>query len=173
MTEANTPEVPEYTDRDLPRLYVAGPMTGLPDYNYPAFDGAAALLASVGYGVENPADNEALFKDRSVAHLVTQLLRCDAVATLEGWWNSGGARWEVQTAGILGLEVRPVSEWLAMARDPESPESTAFPRCRIDGCTANAPHAHTPINHPEEWWAPPTEWLDDANRGIVLPSEGE
>ena len=48
MTEANTPEVPEYTDRDLPRLYVAGPMTGLPDYNYPAFDGAAALLAERG-----------------------------------------------------------------------------------------------------------------------------
>ena len=45
MTETNTPEASEYTDRDLPRLYVAGPMTGLPDYNYPAFDGAAALLA--------------------------------------------------------------------------------------------------------------------------------
>ena len=181
MTEANTPEVPEYTDRDLPRLYVAGPMTGLPDYNYPAFDGAAALLAERGYPVENPAENEQLFKDRvSPPHYteylragLAQLLRCDGVATLEGWWNSGGARWEVQTAGMLGLEVRPVSEWLAMARDPESPESTAFPRCRIDGCTATAPHGHTTSNHPEEWWCPPSEWLDDANRGIVLPSEGE
>ena len=133
MTEANTPEVPEYADRDLPRLYVAGPMTGLPDYNYPAFDGTAALLASAGYGVENPADNEALFKDRSGPPHYTeylraglaQLLRCDGVATLEGWWNSGGARWEVQTAGILGLEVRPVSEWLAMAHDPEAPPECA------------------------------------------------
>ena len=181
MTEANTPEVPEYTDRDLPRLYVAGPMTGLPDHNYPAFDGAAALLAERGYPVENPAENEQLFKDRvSPPHYteylragLAQLLRCDGVATLEGWWNSGGARWEVQTAGILGLEVRPVSEWLAMARDPESPESTAFPRCRIDGCTATAPHGHTTSNHPEEWWCPPSEWLDDANRGIVLPSEAK
>ena len=180
MTETNTPEAFEYTDRDLPRLYVAGPMTGLPGYNYPAFDGAAALLAERGYPVENPTENEQLFKDRvGPPHYteylragLAQLLRCDGVATLEGWWNSGGARWEVQTAGMLGLEVRPVAEWLAMARDPESPESTAFPRCRIDGCTANAPHVHTPINHPEEWWAPPSEWLDDANRGIVLPSEG-
>ena len=32
MTETNTPEAFEYTDRDLPRLYVAGPMTGLPGY---------------------------------------------------------------------------------------------------------------------------------------------
>ena len=129
MTETNTPEAFEYTDRDLPRLYVAGPMTGLPDYNYPAFDGAAALLAERGYPVENPAENEQLFKDRvSPPHYteylragLAQLLRCDGVATLEGWWNSGGARWEVQTAGILGLEVRPVHEWLAMAQDPDAP----------------------------------------------------
>ncbi len=79
--------------------------------------------------MENPAENEQLFKDRvSPPHYteylragLAQLLRCDGVATLEGWWNSGGARWEVQTAGILGLEVRPVSEWLAMAHDPEAP----------------------------------------------------
>ena len=138
MTETNTPEASEYTDRDLPRLYVAGPMTGLPDYNYPAFDGAAALLAERGYPVENPAENEQLFKDRvgpphyteylraglgggGVLHRRAQLLRCDGVATLEGWWNSAGARWEVQTAGMLGLEVRPVAEWLAMAHDPEAP----------------------------------------------------
>lgn len=129
MTETNTPEASEYTDRDLPRLYVAGPMTGLPDYNYPAFDGAAALLAERGYPVENPAENEQLFKDRvGPPHYteylragLAQLLRCDGVAVLEGWWKSGGARWEVQTAGMLGLEVRPVAEWLAMAHDPEAP----------------------------------------------------
>ena len=204
MTETSTPEAFEYTDRDLPRLYVAGPMAGLPDYNYPAFDGAAALLAERGYPVENPAENEQLFKDRvGPPHYteylragLAQLLRCDGVATLEGWWNSGGARWEVQTAGILGLEVRPVSEWLAMAHDPEappecscgtdtpgvahrlaapcyheSPGPKAVPQCRIDGCTATAPHGHTTSNHPEEWWCPPSEWLDDANRGIVLPND--
>lgn len=178
MTETNTPGVA------LPviRLYVAGPMTGLPDNNYPAFNQAADKLRAHGYKVENPADNKASLQKILHHHPIeytdylraglTQLLHCDGVAVLEGWWNSGGARWEVQTAGMLGLEVRPVAGWLAMARDPESPESMAFPRCRIDGCTANAPHVHTPINHPEEWWAPPSEWLDDANRGIVLPSEG-
>ena len=126
MTETNTPEASEHTDRDLPRLYVAGPMTGLPDYSYPAFDGAAALLAERGYPVENPAENEQLFKDRvGPPHYteylragLAQLLRCDGVATLEGWWNSAGARWEVQTAGMLGLEVRPVAEWLATALRP-------------------------------------------------------
>ena len=180
MTETNTLYQAGQDGRGLARLYVAGPMTGLPGHNYAAFDGAAALLAERGYLVENPTENEQLFKDRvGPPHYteylragLAQLLRCNGVAVLEGWWKSGGARWEVQTAGMLGLEVRPVAEWLAMARDPESPESMAFPRCRIDGCTANAPHVHTPINHPEEWWAPPSEWLDDANRGIVLPSEG-
>ena len=129
MTETNTPEAFEYTDRDLPRLYVAGPMTGhwYKGLDEAAFDGAAALLAERGYPVENPTENEQLFKDRvGPPHYteylragLAQLLRCDGVATLEGWWNSAGARWEVQTAGIFGL--RSVSEWLAMAHDPEAP----------------------------------------------------
>ena len=53
----------------------------------------------------------------------------------------------------------------------ESPGPKAVPQCRIDGCTATAPHGHTTSNHPEEWWCPPSEWLDDANRGIVLPND--
>ena len=39
------------------RLYVAGPMTGLPDHNYPAFAEAAARLRAVGYEVESPANS--------------------------------------------------------------------------------------------------------------------
>jgi hypothetical protein len=32
-------------------LYIAGPMTGLPDYNYPAFEQARASLEAAGYRV--------------------------------------------------------------------------------------------------------------------------
>ena len=100
------------------RLYVAGPMTGLPEFNIPAFNYAAGELRVAGYEVENPADNSGDTTNDYRWYLragLTQLLRCEGVATLEGWWNSGGARWEVQTAGILGLPVRPVDEWLAIA----------------------------------------------------------
>lgn len=39
------------------RVYVAGPMTGLKDFNYPAFNAAADALRALGYQVENPADH--------------------------------------------------------------------------------------------------------------------
>lgn len=33
----------------MTRLYVAGPMSGLPDHNYPAFREAATRLRDLGY----------------------------------------------------------------------------------------------------------------------------
>ena len=40
----------------LPTLYIAGPMRGYPDHNFPAFRAAAAALRRAGYGVVNPAE---------------------------------------------------------------------------------------------------------------------
>lgn len=73
-------------------------------------------LRGHGYNVENPADNTVDTDDYTdyLRAGLTQLLRCDGVAVLEDWWLSGGARWEVQTAGILRLPVRPVREWLTL-----------------------------------------------------------
>ena len=102
-------------------LYIAGPMTGLPDYNYPAFNDAADTLRTAGYEVENPAGNNVETGDYTdyLRAGLAQLLRCDGVAVLEDWWLSGGARWEVQTAGILRMPVRSVAEWLGMATNPD------------------------------------------------------
>lgn len=99
------------------KLYIAGPMTGLPEFNYPAFNDAARRIRAAGYDVENPADNTVTgddYHDYLRAGLA-QLLTCDAVAVLDRWWESGGARWEVNTAGVLGLPVRALDEWLALA----------------------------------------------------------
>lgn len=38
-------------------VYLSGPMTGLPDFNYPAFHDAAQRLRSIGHRVESPAEN--------------------------------------------------------------------------------------------------------------------
>jgi len=99
----------------MTRIYVAGPMTGLPEFNYPAFREAAAALASLGFEVEDPSTNANPTPGDYHGWLragLAQLIRCDAVALLAGWERSGGARLEVNVAATLGLRVAPLPEWL-------------------------------------------------------------
>lgn len=90
------------------RIYVAGPMTGHPDLNFPAFHAAAAELRALGYHVENPAEINA---DPSAQWLdcmradIARLVTCDAVHMLPGWEKSRGAKVEHGLAVGLGLQV--------------------------------------------------------------------
>lgn len=94
-------------------LYLSGPMSGYDDSNYPAFNEAAELLRRMGYTVLNPAEDN--HPDHQYADLlaldIADVLKCEGVAVLEGWWASVGARLEVNIAGTLGRPVRPVGEW--------------------------------------------------------------
>ena len=47
------------------RVYISGPMTGLPDCNRAAFDAAAKRLAEQGFFAVSPADISRLFGDRA------------------------------------------------------------------------------------------------------------
>lgn len=98
----------------MTRLYLAGPMTGLPEFNYPAFHAEAARLRTLGFEVENPAENP--LPANAPWHLcmraaVRQMLTCDAVATLPDWVNSPGAQLEVYVADRLGIEAKPASTY--------------------------------------------------------------
>lgn len=92
----------------MKRLYVAGPMSGLPDLNFPAFHAAAAKLRASGYDVVNPAEInvdpsagwvECLRKD------IAQLVTCDGIALLPGWEKSKGAALECHIATALQMKV--------------------------------------------------------------------
>jgi nucleoside 2-deoxyribosyltransferase len=104
-------------------LYLCGPMTGIPDYNRPAFSEAERALTAAGYKVVNPASN-GLPADsawlahmrRDIANLVTQ---ADAVATLPGSRKSRGAAVEITLALGLGIPVWPVWYWLSKAAEAE------------------------------------------------------
>lgn len=91
------------------RVYIAGPMTGLPDSNYAAFHAAALQLRRQGYEVESPAENEQ--PDCGGTWLgwmrlgIAQLAQCDAICLLPGWKESRGAQVEYQLARGLGLWV--------------------------------------------------------------------
>jgi hypothetical protein len=98
-------------------LYVAGPMSGHPENNYPAFNEAARVLRDAGYGVINPAEFS-VHGDVRVHYVdliredLRQMLDCHGVAILDGWWESVGARNEITVAGVLKMPVRPVTDWL-------------------------------------------------------------
>lgn len=101
-------------------LYVAGPMTGLPDFNYRAFHDAAAQLRVLGYDVENPAENKPVGPDGEpvatwlafMRMSLIQIAKSDGIALLPGWENSKGARLELHICGELGLPQRSVSQWI-------------------------------------------------------------
>lgn len=79
------------------RLYLAGPMTGLPELNFPAFHAQAARLRGLGYEVVNPAEiSKGAHAEWAVCLRadIAQLITCDGIALLPGWQQSRGARLE-------------------------------------------------------------------------------
>lgn len=101
------------------QLYIAGPMTGLPDFNYPAFADAAKRLRAAGFDVFSPAENglpaEAPWNEHLRVDLAYLVSHCYAIATLPGWIKSKGAGLEVGVAISLDMDVQPLDHWLAKA----------------------------------------------------------
>lgn len=98
------------------RLYISGPMTGIEDYNFPAFNAAAADLTAAGYDVENPADKgliEGWDWEDYLRYDIKQLMDCDGIAMLRGWNSSRGARLERDVAEGLGMPYRLLNAWLS------------------------------------------------------------
>jgi nucleoside 2-deoxyribosyltransferase len=117
----------------MTRVYIAGPMTGYPRWNYDAFEAAAAQLREAGYAVVSPTEIDAKFgfdpdapvEEFTEANYVAALERdldaiaeCDGIALLPKWFESRGARAEFQFAEALGLPTLPVSLWLRLRKAP-------------------------------------------------------
>lgn len=111
-------------------IYVAGPMRGIPEFNFPAFFAAENKLTLLGFDVFNPAraDNEKFGADVSAGNLegseelagkdygftINDAMQRDteyltrtatAIYMLEGWENSTGARAEHALAVCLRLNI--------------------------------------------------------------------
>ena len=102
----------------FPRLYLCGPMTGLPDYNYPTFHAVAAQLRTMGYTVVNPAENGLPPGAPWAQHMradIKGLCDCEALAVLPGSHASKGAQLEIELATRLELTVASVATWVDLA----------------------------------------------------------
>lgn len=89
-------------------VYIAGPMTGMPELNYPEFNRVAGGLRQLGYVVENPAENLAPVCGSWEGYMrmaIAQLVRCGEIHMLRGWSTSRGACIEHRLAVDLGLVV--------------------------------------------------------------------
>lgn len=102
-------------------LYVAAPMSGYPEFNYPAFDAAETWLLDKGYRVLNPVRSEdhnptpgvPQAWDWYMRHALRMVLDADGLALLPGWEASRGAQLEVSVAHALHLRVMPIDRWLS------------------------------------------------------------
>ena len=108
--------------------YLAGPMTGIPYYNLPAFDKAARDLRANGYDVISPAelDNpetvKACLEDEEGKVLNAQweefllrdldvlLRQCGGIVMLPGWETSRGACLELSAAMLAKKHLRRLAE---------------------------------------------------------------
>lgn len=107
------------------RIYLAGPMRGIPKFNFPAFDYAKAKLEAQGFEVFSPADNDraktsagllmendATGDEANAGRTIRECMaddcawistHADAVALLPGWEKSTGATAENALAVALAL----------------------------------------------------------------------
>ena len=92
---------------DTKRVFISGPMTGIEDFNRPAFMDAEEKLKSAGFSVFNPAwlrfdsgfDNAAI-----MAVDLAALSHCNYIYQLEGWEKSKGASAEWSFALSSGIK---------------------------------------------------------------------
>lgn len=115
----------------MKKVYLAGPMSNRPYFNFPAFHEAAAVLRNKGFEVFSPAEcdqdrggdfwkacpngtHEELsqtntpqinYKDCMRIDLNWILDHADAIALMPDWETSKGARAEKALAECLNLEV--------------------------------------------------------------------
>lgn len=101
------------------KVYIAGPMSGLPDFNYPAFNAAEGELLVAGHYPLNPARSEESNTTGKpqhwvwyMRHALRMVADADGVALLPNWEQSKGAQLEHHVAKSLELDVRPLGEWI-------------------------------------------------------------
>ena|ERR1700735_501470 len=121
------------------RIYLAGPMQGFPDFNFPRFNAVAKALRQGGHEVFNPAEkdierhggtniakgnaNGSLDEAKknhgfSLRQALSEdlqyiTLTADVIAMLPGWEKSNGAQAEHRTAVALlseGMEIMYLPE---------------------------------------------------------------
>lgn len=88
------------------KIYLAGPMSGYPDWNFPAFHHWAEVLRRWNFVVLSPAETAGqvthLSKEWFMDLDLNYVRVADEVVLLPGWRQSAGAKTELIVAHALG-----------------------------------------------------------------------
>lgn len=85
-------------------IYIAGPMTGIENYNFDRFNAKEAELIEKGHRILNPAKIGILPEYKMYWPINCAMLDgADAIYMLDGWENSPGARKELLYAVENGI----------------------------------------------------------------------
>lgn len=98
------------------RIYVSGPVSGMPDRNLGAFEEAAgSLRRALGCEVSIPHDVVPADAEwgEAMRLLLAEMLRCDGVAFLPGWRRSRGSVLERDVALAVEIPTGTVVWWEA------------------------------------------------------------
>lgn len=88
------------------KIYIAGPMSGIPNFNRPAFHSEALRLSHHGHVILNPATLPDGLSQSEYMDICLAMIRCaDAIFMLRGWQRSAGAKAELALAKKLNLEI--------------------------------------------------------------------
>ena len=98
------------------KVFLSGPMTGYPGYNFQRFNLAEKQLADAGIECVNPVNickkykeehvlaDKAVF-DKMIAEQQEAERECDAILLLDGWQMSKGVRLELKTALEMDMQI--------------------------------------------------------------------
>ena len=101
----------------MKRIYISGPMSNIPEFNFPAFYSEAKYLRDQGCDVVNPAemdigDPSTLIWHECLRRDIIELMSCDSIWMLPGWSESKGAQLEHHIACELGMDIIYPRNWL-------------------------------------------------------------
>ena len=92
------------------KVYISSKMTGLPDFNFPAFDKKAKELAGMGFEVLNPAEiGKKYSTDKPLSFYrrknLEMLLQADVLFVFGNIAGNKGVEFEIVVAKELGLPI--------------------------------------------------------------------
>lgn len=105
-------------DEEPDHFYLAGPMSGHPEHNFPEFRRYTKRLREIGYKILSPAEMTEMDDQPAgsrpwewyLRQDMFMMLQCKGIILMPGWKTSRGARAECDLADTLAMEVFTIDD---------------------------------------------------------------